>query len=58
MSVLPACMYVHHVNVWGPQRPEEGTESTGTGIANGCESLCRCWETESPSSARAASALI
>lgn len=41
MSVLPACMYVHHVNAWGPQRPEEGTESPGTGIANGCESPCK-----------------
>ena len=27
-----------------PWRPEEGTPSFGTGITNGCELPCGCWE--------------
>lgn len=24
--------------------PEEGVRSLGTGVTNGCEPICRCWE--------------
>lgn len=36
MDVLPAYMSVHHVCMC-PWRPEEGTESPGTGVTDGFE---------------------
>ena len=44
MSVLPACTHVHCVQVWCPQRPEEGTRSPGTGVTDGCDLPYGCWE--------------
>ena len=32
------------VNVWFPERPEEGIKSVGNGITDSCEPLCGCWE--------------
>jgi hypothetical protein len=32
VSVLPACMSVHHMSTWCPQRPEEDVGLPGTGI--------------------------
>lgn len=32
LSVLPACVFVHHMCAWGPQKLEEGVESPETGI--------------------------
>jgi hypothetical protein len=32
MSVLSACVSVHHMHAWCPQRPEEGIGSPGTGV--------------------------
>ena len=31
VSVLPPCMFLHHMCVWF-QRPEEGVKSPGTGV--------------------------
>jgi hypothetical protein len=39
MSVLPACMYVHHKCVLCPRRPEEGIGSLGSGVMDGCEKI-------------------
>jgi hypothetical protein len=33
-SVLPTCMYMHHLCAWCPQRSEEGTEY---GVTDGYE---------------------
>lgn len=38
--VLSACMYVHHVCTWTPERSEEGTGSPATGIIDGYEPPC------------------
>lgn len=32
MSVLPACVYVSHVQAWCPWIPEEGSESPDPGV--------------------------
>lgn len=37
-------MSVHHVCMQYPQRPEQDTGSSGTGITNDCEVLCGCWK--------------
>lgn len=26
------------------QQPEEGIDSSGTGVIGGCEQSCKCWE--------------
>ena len=39
------------------QKPEEGIKSLGTGAQDGCDPFCRCWELNSRSFGRAASAL-
>lgn len=44
MSVLPACIPVHHVRVCCLGSPEEGVRSPRTRVINGCESPCRCSE--------------
>lgn len=31
-GVLPACMFVHHVDAWWPWRPEEGMGSSETEV--------------------------
>jgi hypothetical protein len=43
MSVVPTCMQVHHICAWHPWRPED-IRSPGTGVTDGCELLCGCWE--------------
>ena len=53
MSVLPACMYVHHVHAWCPKRSEEDPGSPETGVTGSCKEL----GIKPRSSARAASAL-
>lgn len=43
MSVLPACISMYH----GPEvfwKPEEGVRSLVTGVTDGCELPCGCWE--------------
>lgn len=42
---LQECMYVHHIHAWSWQRSEEGVTVPETGVTDGCESLCGCWET-------------
>lgn len=37
VSVLPVCMYVHHVHVWCLQRSGEGIRASGTEGTNSCE---------------------
>lgn len=37
ISVLPACMSMHHVRAWCPQRSDEAIGSPGTGVTDGCE---------------------
>lgn len=44
MSVLPACLHMHHAHAWCLQRSEESTVSPGTGTADGCKLPCGYWE--------------
>lgn len=44
MTVLPACMFVHHMHTRCPQKSKESIRYPGTGIADGCELPCECWE--------------
>lgn len=37
-------MYMHGVDAWCLQSPEEGARSLGTGVAGACEPVCGCWE--------------
>jgi len=37
-------MHVYHARAQCPPRPEEGTGTPGTGVADGCEASGRCWE--------------
>lgn len=37
MGILPACMFVHHMCDWYPQRPEEGIRSSKTWVKDGYE---------------------
>lgn len=41
-----ACMFVcvSCVGTWGPGVTEEGVRSPGTGVMNGCEPPCGCWD--------------
>lgn len=40
---LPACTYyIHHMNAWCQQRPEEDMRSLETGVAASGKPLCRC----------------
>lgn len=36
-------MYVHHECTWCLERPEEDILFLETGVMDGCESLCGCW---------------
>lgn len=42
ICVLPACLYVHYVHTWWPQRKEEGVGSAATGVTDGYE-LAAMW---------------
>jgi hypothetical protein len=44
MSVLPVWMSVNQLCAWVEQGPEWDVWSAGTGVANGCELPCGCWE--------------
>ena len=41
ISVLHACMSVHHVHAWCPRRPKGVIRSLGTGVDDYCELSCR-----------------
>lgn len=41
---LNARMNVHHVHAWCSQRWEEGIRPPGTGVTDGWEPTCECWE--------------
>lgn len=34
VSVLPVCVYVHHVYAWCPQNPEKSIRSPRTGVTS------------------------
>lgn len=44
MSILPACMYVHHVGARCPWRPEADIRALETTVTNSCEPPCVCWK--------------
>ena len=44
MAVLPSCISVHHLCAWCPWKSKLGIRSPGTGVADGCEPPCGCWE--------------
>lgn len=44
VSVLIACMFTHHLHVWYLKRPEVGLGFPETGVTDGCELPCGCWE--------------
>lgn len=46
MGILYACMsyVVYCLGSWCPKRSEGGIGYLGTGVTEGCESLCGCWE--------------
>ena len=41
---LPACMHVYHMYAWCLKMPEGGIRSSGTGVMDGSEPPCWCWE--------------
>lgn len=53
VSVLPACMCLHRVCAWSPQRSEAVVERSETGVTGSCEPPgylgCGCWEENSGS---------
>ena len=42
MSILPACMSVHHVCAWCLWRSEDDVGSSGAGDTSVCEVPCEC----------------
>lgn len=46
LSILPSCMYAHHLHGWRYWDPEEAIASLGTGVTDGCEPPCSFWENE------------
>lgn len=42
MNVVAACMLVYYVQIWCPQKSEEGVGSFGIGVTVGI--LCGGWE--------------
>jgi hypothetical protein len=46
MVVLPACMYTCYIYVRCLQKSEEGIRSPVTGVTDGYEPHCVCWESE------------
>ena len=45
ICVLSVCMSEQHLCPWCPWNPEEGVQLPRTGVTDGCELLCGCWET-------------
>lgn len=58
MFCLHACMSMHHLHAWCSWRSEEIIRSLGTGVKDGCETLCGCWEFNLRSSGRMVCALF
>lgn len=44
MSVVPACMCVHHAHAQYLQKSEDGVGYSGTGLMAGWELPCGCWK--------------
>lgn len=44
VGILPVCISVHHMHALCPWRSEDGIESSGTGLTDGCDPPCGCWE--------------
>ena len=44
MGALLVCMDVCHMGVWCPWRSEQDIELPGTGVTDGYEPPCGCWE--------------
>jgi hypothetical protein len=44
VGLLPARLSVSHISAWYLQRSEENTEFPETGVTNGFELPCGCWE--------------
>ena len=44
IDALPTWISVHCVHVWCPQRPKKVLTPPGTGVRNGCEPPCGCWD--------------
>lgn len=45
MDVLLACVFVHHTYAWCPAEAQEEVRFSGTGVTDGCDPPCGCWET-------------
>lgn len=43
MSVLPACIQVHHMCAWWPHMAQGGIRFLNTLVMNDCDLLCGCW---------------
>jgi hypothetical protein len=43
LSVLSACVHAYHMGTV-PTEAREGIWSFGTGVTDGCEPPCECWE--------------
>lgn len=56
LGVLPIWMSLHR-SVQYTLKSEKGVKSPGTGARDGCDPPCRCWELNSGSFGRTASAL-
>lgn len=41
--MLVCSMYVYHICIGCPQRPEEAVKSPGAEVADSCELPCECW---------------
>lgn len=57
VSVLPEYIYMYHMHVWCPWRPEEDIRSPGTGVMNSSEPPYGVLGTKHRSSARVTNAL-
>lgn len=44
MRILSACMSVHRMPTWYPQKSEECVRCSGTEITDSCDLPCWCWE--------------
>jgi hypothetical protein len=47
VRILPTCIAVHHKHAWCLQGPEEDISVPGTGVIDGFELPCGCWESNS-----------
>lgn len=42
--VLLTCLYLYHLSAWYPWKLGEGVGPSGTGVTDGYEPPCGCWE--------------